>query len=148
MPKKIHYIIAIVFLCISFFTNAQTDNIVKYTANIKAPLTHKENVQLQEVYGDMLQDYVLNNPQRLKDIKNILRKRVSVVEIPNFNKEVALLSQVPLFNNYNKKLRRKRFNKDTFNPLKYNFEFHSKGTKIYRVDRTNYYIVIKPQYQQ
>ncbi len=146
MPKKIHYIIAVVFLCISSLTNAQTDNIVKLTANIKAPLTHKENVQLQEVYGEMLYEYVLNNPQRLKDIKNILRKRVSVVEIPNFNKEGALLSQIPLFNNYNKNLRRKRFKKDTFNPLKYYFDFYSKGTKIYRVDRTNYYIIIKSQY--
>jgi len=104
-------------------------------------------VQLQEEYGDMLYNNVLNNPQRLKDIKNLLRNRVSVVELPNFKKEVTLLSQVPLFNNYNKKLRRKRFKKDTFNPLKYNFDFYSKGTKMYRVDRTNYYIVIKSQYQ-
>jgi len=147
MPEKIHYIIVVVFLSISFLTNAQTSNAINYKANIKAPLTNKENVQLQEVFGDKLQNYVLNNSQRLKDIKNLLRNRVSVVELPNFKKEVTLLSEIPLFNNYNKNLRIKRFNKDTFNPLKYNFDFYSNSTKIYKVDRTNYYIVIKSQYQ-
>jgi hypothetical protein len=148
MSKKILYIVFVVFLCISSLTNAQTSSTVKYDANVKAPLTNKENVQLQEVYGEMLQDYVLNNPQRLKDIKNILRNRVSVVELPNFKKEVTLLSQVPLFSNYNKNLSRKRFDKDTFNPLKYNFDFYSKDTKMYRVNHTNFYIIIKSQYQQ
>jgi hypothetical protein len=148
MSKKILYIVFVVFLCISSLTNAQTSSTIKYDANVKAPLTNKENVQLQEVYGEMLQDYVLNNPQRLKDIKNILRNRVSVVELPNFKKEVTLLSQVPLFSNYNKNLSRKRFDKDTFNPLKYNFDFYSKDTKMYRVNHTNFYIIIKSQYQQ
>jgi hypothetical protein len=148
MSKKILYIVFVVFLCISSLTNAQTSSTVKYDANVKAPLTNKENVQLQEVYGEMLQDYVLNNPQRLKDIKNILRNRVSVVELPNFKKEVTLLSQVPLFSNYNKNLSRKRFDKDTFNPLKYNFDFYSKDTKMYRVNHTNFYIIIKSQYEQ
>jgi sensor c-di-GMP phosphodiesterase-like protein len=148
MLKSTYYKVVIIFFCVSIYTNAQSNIAVKYKANIKTPLTKKENVQLQEVYGEMLQDYVLNNQQRLKDIKNILRNRVSVVELPNFKKEVTLLSQVPLFNNYNTNLRRKRFNKDTFNPLKYNFDFYSKGIKMYRVDRTNYYIVIKSQFQK
>ena len=154
MRKKTLYIVAVIFCCISLNTYAQTGTsknsftVVNYKLNVNAPLTNQEKQQLEEVYSDQLQKYVLNNPQRLKDIKNILRNRVFIIELPNHKKESKLLSKVSLFNNYNKSLRRKRFNENNFNPLKYNFDFYSKGTKMYRVDHTNYYIVIKSQYQQ
>jgi hypothetical protein len=57
----------------------------------------------------------------------------------------ALLSSVLLKNKCNGALERdtpKTFNPETFNPLKYFFEFHSDQDKIYRVDGTNYIIII------
>ncbi|VAW36026.1 hypothetical protein MNBD_GAMMA01-1060, partial [hydrothermal vent metagenome] len=38
------------------------------------------------------------------------------------------------------------FNKNTFNPLKYTFDFYSRGGYMYKVDNTNYFIIIKSQY--
>jgi hypothetical protein len=59
---------------------------------------------------------------------------------------VTLLSTVGLFNNYNKELKRDQsFDINTFNPLKYNLEFFKVGSAIYRIDNTQYYIVIKAQ---
>jgi len=90
---------------------------------------------------------VLDNPQRLKSIKNILRNRVQILNIIDYPKDYELLSQVPLFDKYNSSLKRETFNKSEFNPLRYNFDFYAKQTQVFRVDNTDYYIVIKPQYQ-
>ena len=86
----------------------------------------------------------------LQSIKNILRNRVRIYEekikdLSNLQK----LSQVPLFKTFNDKLERDIvFNPNTFNPLKYDFNYNSRDkTKSYRVDNTNYIIVIYSQYQ-
>jgi hypothetical protein len=39
------------------------------------------------------------------------------------------------------------FNPQNFNPLKYLFNFYSRGTQMYRVDNTNYFIIIESQYK-
>lgn len=124
--------------------------LAKYNENVNTPLTAKEKEMLLDVYGDKLQEYVLSKPQRLKDIKNILRNRVEIIEIPDAknHKECELLSSISLFNNYNPSLKRDfNFNTKTFNPLKYNFKFYAAEGALYKVDNTNYFISIKPQYQ-
>lgn len=142
---------------VSFNTNAQSSKqrqplpLVKYNSNVNNPLSSSEMTMLREVYGDALEKDILNKPQRVKDIKNILRNRVEIVEIsnPRDQKKCTLLSEVSLFDVYVKTLKRDIvFNKSTFNPLKYNFEFYSKGTHLYRVDHTNYFIIIKSQHQR
>lgn len=141
------------FLCLlSFNGYAQkhkdkNTTIVSFKPNVNLPLTLDEEKLIKEVYQDKFSSQVLNNPERLKNIKNILRNRVEIKRLPNFPKQVKLLSEVSLFNKYNAKLKRKRFDKDKFNPLSYNFDFYSNSTQIYRVDNTDYYIVIKSQYQ-
>ena len=58
------------------------------------------------------------------------------------------LSEVSINNGFVSDLDRdKTFNPNNFNPLKYNFEFYSQSASIYQVDNTNYYIIIKSQYQ-
>lgn len=123
--------------------------IVKYNDNVNAPLTSSELAQLREVYGEYLQKQVLDRAQRVKDIKNILRNRV---EIKQFNsgdiKPCPLLSEVPLFDYYVDTLTRDtNFNPKGFNPLKYKFNFYGTGASLYKVDNTNYYIIIKSQHQ-
>lgn len=122
---------------------------VKYK-NIEKPFSEKEMKWLQEVYVDKLQKLVLNNPQRVKDIKHLLRNRVEIkkIENPNNVKGVTLLSKVPLFSNYNKHLKRDvKFLPETFNPLKYTMDFYTKGEHTYRVDNTSYYIIIRSQFR-
>ena len=120
---------------------------VNFKANVQFPLNSYEEELIREVYKDAYDSQVLNNPERLRNLKDILRNRVSVQYLPSFQKEVKSLSEVSLFNKYNPKIKRKRFDKDNFNPLSYNFDFFSKSPQIYRVDNTDYYIVIKSQYQ-
>ena len=157
MKLKLPIVLGFILCLFVFNTNAQTKvskqplPLVNYDNNINMPLTSVERQQLEEVYGDKLQDFILSKPERLKAIKNILRNRVSVVEIanPKNQKETKLLSEVPLFDYYVSNLKRdSSFNKNDFNPLKYNFDFYKRGASMYQVDNTNYFIVIKSQHQK
>lgn len=133
--------------------NAQTainnlaSKTVVFNKNVKDPLNTLEKNMLKEVYGESLQKNVLNNPERLRSIKNIIRNRVEILNLPNYPKNYKLLSQVPLFNKYNSSLKREAFRKTTFNPLRYTFDFYTNEAQVFRVDNTDYYIVIKSQYQ-
>lgn len=123
---------------------------VNYNNNVNNPLTNSELALINEVYGTKASAYVLNKPQRLKDIKNILRNRVEVKLIPNKSDQKActLLSEVPLMDYYVDNLQRDtNFNPQNFNPLKYLFSFYSNGSHMYRVDNTNYFIIIKSQHK-
>ena len=39
------------------------------------------------------------------------------------------------------------YNKKRFNVLKYNLEFFGRGSRLYRIDNTDYFIIIKSQHQ-
>lgn len=155
MKIRLLLAITILFCCFALNVDAQSKSykqpltIVKYNDNVNLPLTSKELSQIQEVYADKTNEYVLSKPQRLKDVKNILRNRVQIVNIPNIHdqKPCKLLSEVSLFDAYVDNLERDVFfNKNTFNPLKYTFDFYSRGGYMYKVDNTNYFIIIKSQY--
>ncbi len=147
----------IIFLSILIFSSfgaviAQNDSnnqkgwITQYPSNIDLPLSQDELLKLDKAYGDELKSQILDRPVRLKDIKDILRNRVFIYKenIKDLSK-ISLLSEVPIFDIYNSKLRRPIFRKNDFNPLLYNFNFFSKTKQIYRADNTNYLILIKPR---
>jgi len=104
---------------------------------------------LKEVYQDKLDKYILSQPHRVKGFKHLLRNRLVIKKMPSLKKQddkYTLLSDVDLFDSYNKNLKRdKSFDINTFNPLKYNLEFFRVGSVIYKIDNTEYYIVIKSQ---
>ena len=130
----------------SIYKNQKT---VTYDANVKNPLTNSELAMVTEVYGETTSKNVLDNPIRLKNIKNILRNRVEILELPNDKKQksYSLMSEVPLMNYYVSDLQRDAvFNPKAFNPLKYLFNFNANGSELYRVDNTDYYIYIKSQH--
>ena len=127
-------------------SNSQQNWITQYPSNVELPLSHDERIKLDNAYGSELKNQILERPVRLKDIKDILRNRVFIYKenIKNLSK-TPLLSNVPVFDIYNHKLKRPVFKRNDFNPLLYNFNFFSKTKQIYRVDNTNYLIVIKPR---
>jgi len=131
-------------------TKKQPLKLVKYNDNVKAPLSVNETAFIKEVYAEKFEPYVLNRPQKLKDLKNLLRNRVVIKEMPdlvNNTGKYKNLSDAGLFNSYNPSLIfDKVYNKDTFNVLKYNLEFFGRGSRLYRIDDTNYFILIKSQH--
>ncbi len=154
MPKSLLYsyiLFSFLFVCQLKAQTATKQTLVRgvfYKSNVALPLSNEEKVLLKEVFADQFEELVIKNPQRLKHLKDLLRNRIEVKRISNFPKRTKLLSEVSLFNKYNAKLRRKRFKKETFNPLKYQFDFFANSNEIYRVDKTDYYIIIKSQFQK
>ena len=75
--------------------------------------------------------------------------RVEIKQQPAKAQEnYPLLSSIILKNKYNPALTREygnNFNPDTFNALKYFFDFNAKQEVIYRVDDSPYIIVIHPK---
>ena len=147
--------ICILLLTLPLATNGQSQNNktfkgVNYKANVDAPLTNAEMVKIREVYQESTEKQILDNPIRVKHMKHLLRNRIRVIEIniKAKQKPCQLLSEIDLFNDYNKNLKRDEvFNKNNFNPLKYKFKFFESIPMMYRVDGTNYYIQIRSQFQ-
>ncbi|MFK2819632.1 hypothetical protein U0L90_05850 [Flavobacteriaceae sp. LMIT009] len=151
MKKKLLLFLSLFLSVSGFYGHAQNKKdiktpIVSFKSNVNPPLSLHEKNLIKEVYQEEF-SLISESPERLRFVKNLLRNRVEVSVLNDFPKQVKLLSEVSLFNKYNAKLKRKGFDKDDFNPLSYNFDFYSKTTQIYRVDNTNYYIIIKSQYQ-
>ena len=154
MKRNINLLTLVAFLSVSLLINAQENNLLEvapitYNENIKLPLNNIEILMINEVYDEYAQQFILDNPNKLKSIKNILRNRVKIYQekIKDLS-SLQKLSEVSLFNVFNKKLKKNVvFNPKTFNPLKYDFNYNSREkTKRYRVDNTNYVIVIYSQY--
>lgn len=103
--------------------------------------------RITEVYADKSQELVSNDPDRLRDLTDILQNRLKVVLMPAAGDDkFPRLSQMPLLNKYNPDLKRdKIFDINAFNPLKYNLNFFPRSTTIYRVDNSDYVIIIEPQ---
>lgn len=122
---------------------------VHYKDNVEAALTAYELSQIEEAYGDRTQIDVLDHPQSLKDIKNILRNRIEIVNAGDKDlTPLPKLSSVGMFNNNVPNLGALNFNPERFNPLLYNFNFYSnRSNEIYWVDHTTYYIRIKSQFE-
>mgnify|MGYP001165082637 FL=1 len=151
MKKTIFFFSILVFSSFGALTaqnniKKQTDWITHYPDNINIPFTNSELAKLKMAYGNQLENQILDRPVRVKDIKDIFRNRVIIYQenIKDLAK-IPLLSQVPIFTIYNDKISIPVFDKNNFNPLLYNFNFFSKTKQIYRVDNTNFIIVIKPR---
>ena len=105
------------------------------------------NPKIQELLGDKTQEIVQNDPERIKVYNDLLENRIKIIESPVVGEDkYAKLSTVPLANKYNPAMQRDIvFDPATFNPLKYSMNFFTSQTQIYRVDNTDYLIVIHQQ---
>lgn len=105
------------------------------------------NPKIIEVFADKTQELVVNNSDRLALYNDYLENRVKVIESPKSGDDkYAKLSTIPLMNKYNPNLTRDVvFDPTNFNALKYALDILPKSPMIYRVDNTDYLIVIQPQ---
>jgi hypothetical protein len=116
-------------------------------ANISSASAQQVNAKIQEVYGDKTQEIAQNDPERIKVLNDLLDNRIKIVESPVVGEDkYPKLSTVPLANKYNPNLQRDLvFDPNNFNPLKYSMNFFTSKVQIYRVDNTDYIIVINTQ---
>jgi hypothetical protein len=124
---------------------------IEFNANVASPLTNRELQLITEAFGSKTQSLVLDNAAYLQDLKNLLRNRIRIEKVSDASKQkkVRLLSEIPLNKTHNPAVTREQeFNINTFNPLKYQMDFFSNGTYLYRVDDTDYFITITSQYRK
>ena len=144
--------IIIIFICLFFFNSfgfAQERErnpwISNFPDNVNLPLNAFEIDKIESAYDDKaFLKKIYSSKALMKEFKDILRNRVKI-EQENIKdiSSVPHLSSVKFFGN--KKLLKRKFDSEFFNPLLYDFDFSSKKKKIYRVDRTNYLIIINPK---
>lgn len=137
-------------LLFTFMSKAQdTDYVVPNEITTISININDVDPRIKDIYSDSTIKYLLNRPERLKMLNDVLNR----VKIEKSGKDFSFtkfkkLSQVPLLNKYNSNLKRDDvFDPSTFNPLKYNMNFYSFDAEpvIYLVDNTDYIIVISPQ---
>ena len=100
---------------------------------------------IREVYADQADLLVFKSKSdRFKLLTSFLQ-RVEVGEFREFSgKKFRLLSEIELLNKYNPSLQRDAaFDPKTFNPLKYKFPMLSRTKEVFRVDSTDYLIIIE-----
>ncbi|MDO5655596.1 MAG: hypothetical protein Q4G27_05600 [Flavobacteriaceae bacterium] len=122
---------------------------IYFSDNVKAPLTTKERAQIEEVYGRGA-TFVMERPSLLRNIKDLLRNRIEVMEIPlekargsDELMNATDLSTTALYTAYNPNLTRDLVYSANFNILKYQINPYPVKREIYKLG--NYYISILPQ---
>ncbi|RYZ52168.1 MAG: hypothetical protein EOP49_10175 [Sphingobacteriales bacterium] len=106
--------------------------------------------RISEVYADQYATLVLTDNVRHKMLTDMLQERTRfIVEKPMAGEKYPSISSVELFNKYNPQLERdavgSSFVKENFNVLKYKIPFTFDRTLVYRIDGTDYLLVVEPQ---
>lgn len=98
-----------------------------------------------EVYNSQLEE-LKKTPLILQTITEIVQKRTEIIYEPFRDYEkIEKLSNFPLFNEYNPNLERDTdINPYTFNVLKYDLPFFPKLPTKYRIDGSDFVLVIFP----
>lgn len=101
--------------------------------------------RIKEVYGNQV-SILEKNSKRLDVLNDILFNRTLIIEEPYLEYEkYQKLSAFPLFNKYNPDVKAEiEFDKDSFNVLKYDLPFFLIYPVKYRIDGTNFIVVINP----
>ena len=141
MFKNLFVFIFILSTLNTFTQNKKGNNwIIDFNENVSSPFTVTESNNIIEAYGEESFTRIKKNIVFKKNIKDILRNRVSVL-VKKFqpNENIPKLSSVYNLNSPTS------FIKQEFNPLLYDFDFNDKKSQIFRVDKTDYIILIKPR---
>ncbi len=122
---------------------------VTVQAQSQRPEASKFDQFIKQVYVNQGASQITPKTRKYSFMKTFFNELIQYVtydpaklQLLNYTK----LSQIELFNDYNKGLPRDAsFNPATFNPFKYKLDFYSNKVQFIHVDNTNYVIVIQPQ---
>ncbi len=144
--------IIIIFICLFVFNSfgfaqerERNSWISNFPDNVNLPLNAFEIDKIESAYDDKaFLKKIYSSKALMKEFKDILRNRVKIEQ-----ENIKDISSTPLLSSVkflgNEKLFPRKFIVNNFNPLLYQFNFNSKIKKIYRVDGTNYLIIINPK---
>ena len=138
-----HIKLLVLFFSCSF-AFSQSDVIISLNTNseknVDYPLTNQELSFIQNAFDDETLKRIKKINPLEKYIKDILRNRVQIL-----NKKYQTNENLPKLSSVSSEATTKIFNKNSFNPLLYNFDFDSQISQIYRVDGTDYIINVIPK---
>lgn len=137
--RKFYVCIMLLFSCV--LMNAQSKN------NQYSFKENQVDTFIKEVYQDQAQKVVYSNAAWYKSLKKLIVERLKIVkQAPVQGKKYPKLTEMGMLDTYNQSLKHDPvFNKNTFNPLKYNLEYFARSLKVYRIDNTDYLLMILPQ---
>jgi hypothetical protein len=118
---------------------------VSQSQNLISPITlHEIELKIEEVYG---RSFIENNTTLVQFFNKLLKERITYITQERTSDEKYIkLSSLSILNKNNSNLSRdSQFIANEFNPLKYNMNFYSKTTEVYRFDNSDILIVIAPQ---
>ncbi|HMI07590.1 MAG TPA: hypothetical protein VK528_08600 [Flavobacterium sp.] len=101
---------------------------------------------IREVFSEYSDELVFNSTSGRLSMMTGFLERFEIAYRPEYaGKKFKLLSTVALNNKYNRALTRDiAINPETFNPLKYRFAMSSQNIQLFRVDGTDFIIIIQP----
>ena len=138
-----HFILSLLFFSCSFLFS-QSDKIDSWSYNSNKNLEYPFNTQELSFIDNAFDDETLKRINKIKAlekyVKDILRNRVQIL-----NKKYHTNENLPKLSSVSSAAITKIFNKNSFNPLLYNFDFDSQISQIYRVDGTDYIINVIPK---
>ena len=138
-----HIILLVLFFSCSFaFSQSDTINSsdTNPEINVDYPFTSQELSFIENAFDDETLKRINKIKALEKYVKDILRNRVQIL-----NKKYQINENLPKLSSVRSSITTKKFNKNNFNPLLYNFDFDSQKTQIYRVDGTDLVINIIPK---
>ena len=138
-----HFILSLLFFSCSFLFS-QSDKIDSWSynsnKNLDYPFTNQELSFIDNAFDNETLKRINKIKALEKYVKDILRNRVQIL-----NKKYHINENLPKLSSVRSSITTKKFNKNNFNPLLYNFDFDSQKTQIYRVDGTDLVINIIPK---
>ena len=141
--KLKHIILFFLFFSCSLIFS-QSDKIDSWSFNSNKNLDYPFTKQELSFIDNAFDDETLKRINKIKAlekyVKHILRNRVQIL-----NKKYQRNENLPKLSSVRSSITTKKFNKNNFNPLLYNFDFDSQKTQIYRVDGTDLVINIIPK---
>lgn len=125
-------------------------NLSSLQAQVSKPDPANFDRFIAQVYTGSGADFISPDTRRYAYMKALYENRITFVksdaEKLDLDNSLKLLSEVPLYNLYNPAVTRDTgFDPQEFNPFKYQFDFYAATKLIYRIDGTEYLIVIQPQ---
>ena len=108
--------------------------------------TATANVYITEVYGDT---FLISRPILHGELLDLMINRVSYLEEPvTPDEKFPLISTFPLMDKINTSIQPHdpaTFDVTTFNPLIYGWNFFNTVIQVYRIDGTDFLLIVQPQ---